>query len=60
MTAVANVYFLEVANNFEEQIKVTEGDYGKFFSKKETLDYPMIIDGDKKVLKDLYQLLGKK
>lgn len=50
-----SVYFLEVTDTFESQIKVMEGEYGKFFSQQEVLDEPMIIKEDKSIIKDLYQ-----
>lgn len=57
---LANIYFLKVNDNFEQSITVMEGDYGKFFSEDEVENEPMILEEDKKILKDLYQLLRKK
>lgn len=54
---VAYVYFLKVGENFEEEIKIMEGEYGKFFSENEVRQEPMIGDIDKNILKDLYQIL---
>jgi len=53
-----NVYFLEVSENFEKEITVSEGEYGKFLSKAEIKEEPMLIDSDKKIISDLYQLIG--
>lgn len=57
---VAHVYFLEVGDNFENEIKIMEGDYGKFFSEAQMTTEPMMLDSDKSIVKDLYQLLSKK
>ncbi|MSU60631.1 MAG: NUDIX domain-containing protein [Candidatus Staskawiczbacteria bacterium] len=54
-----SVYFLKVGDDFESQIKVMEGEYGKFFSQQEVSDELMIIGEDKSIIKDLYQRLKK-
>ena len=56
---MANAYFLKVSDNFEKEITIMEGDYGKFFSEDEVISEPMLIESDKKILKDLYQCLKK-
>lgn len=56
----ANVYFLEVDDDFERKVKIMEGEYGKFFSEDEVSKEPMMIKEDKDVLENLYQLLHKK
>lgn len=55
-----NVYFTKVNNNFEKEIKVNEGEYGKFFSESEMLLESMLIENDKIILKDFYKLLREK
>jgi hypothetical protein len=40
--------------NCESPTVLVVGEYGKFFSEQEILSEPMIIEEDKKVLKDLY------
>ncbi len=57
---LANVFFLKVSDNFEADIKVVEGEYGKFFSEDEVAKEPMLIEEDKKIIKDLYKLLHDK
>jgi mutator protein MutT len=59
-TVILNAYFANVSDNFEKEVTVMEGDYGKFFSEQEVLKEPMLIDSDKNILKDLYILLNKK
>ena len=54
---LAHIYFLEVGKEFENKIKVMEGDYGKFFSQVEILREPMMIDSDKKIVGDLFEHL---
>lgn len=49
-----SVYFSQVPENFEDQITVYEGEYGKFFSEAEIATEPMIIEGDKKILHDFF------
>ncbi len=56
----ANAYFLKVSDNFEKEIKVMEGEYGKFFSEDEVAKEPMLINEDKKIIRDLYKLLKDK
>ena len=53
----AYVYILKVENNFEDKIKVMEGDYGRWFDEKEILDELKLIDEDKLVLQELYNFL---
>src|SRR2546426_574727 len=48
----ANVYFLKIGDDFEKEIKVMEGEYGKFFSEKSILIEQMIADGDKNIIED--------
>ena len=55
-----NVYFTKVNNNFEKEIKVNEGEYGKIFSESEMLLESMLIENDKIILKDFYKLLREK
>jgi len=52
-----NVYFTKVKNNFEDEITINEGEYGKFFSKKEAISEPTLINKNKIIIKDLYKLL---
>ena len=51
---LAYVYFMKVEDNFENEITVTEGEYGKFLSEDEVFHEPMIIESDKNIFRDLY------
>lgn len=55
--SVLNVYFTKVNNDFEDKIKINEGEYGKFLSQEQVIQEPMLIESDKKIIKDLYNLL---
>ena len=57
---IMSVYHLKVEDNFEKQIEIREGDYGKYFSKEEVLNEPKIIKGDKMILRDLFNELETK
>lgn len=46
-------YISEVANNFENNIKIDEGDYGKFFSETEIKNEIKLTENNKNILKDL-------
>lgn len=48
-----DVFTLEVTENFEKQITILEGDYGKWFSKDD-LDKEKIIESDRLILKEFY------
>jgi len=51
--SVSNYYISEVANNFEANIKISEGDYGKFFSETEIKSETKLTENNKNILKDL-------
>jgi len=57
---ILHVHFLKVDDNFEKEVTVMEGEYGKFFSPKEVADEVLLIDSDKNIIKDLYQLVNNK
>ncbi|MCG2690148.1 NUDIX domain-containing protein [Candidatus Parcubacteria bacterium] len=48
------VYCQEVNNDFEKEIKVLEGDFGKWFSEDDLSQEPNLIDDDKQVFKDFF------
>ena len=52
-----SVFILAVDVNFENQIRVREGQYGKWLTIQESLDHPLVIEEDKIVLRDLHKLL---
>jgi len=51
------VFCSQVKDDFEKQIKILEGDYGKFFNKKQALTAKKIIEEDKVILRDLFKKL---
>lgn len=54
-----SAYILEVDNEFEKNIKVLEGDYGKYFNEEDALNELKLIDEDKTVLRALYELFSR-
>lgn len=56
-SGVKHVFMLEVGDDFEKNITVLEGEYGKYFSEKDFLDEAKLGDEDKTMLKDFYKLL---
>ena len=55
-----NLFVTKVDDNFEKQIKILEGEYGKWFNNQELLDEKDFIFRDLKILKELYQKLSDK
>ena len=47
-------YCQQVDDGFETQIKIAEGDFGKWFSKQGLSREPELIDDDKPVFKDFF------
>jgi len=56
-TNIKNVFILKVDDNFENNIKILEGQYGKWFNEQQALNEPKLIDEDKLVLKELFAFL---
>lgn len=54
--AIKNIFFTEVNRDFENQVIILEGDYGKWFSIEEIPNIK-ISESDKNILKDLYNYL---
>gem|GEM_PF-4911006 len=50
----AYVFCQEVGDNFENQHKVLEGQYGRWFSQEAAMAEQMLIDEDKAILKDFF------
>jgi len=48
-------YCQQVDDNFEAQIKILEGDFGRWFSRKELSQEINLIDDDKPVFNDFFQ-----
>jgi len=57
--AIKNVYICEVDDTFENKIKISEGDYGKWFSESEASAELKLSDGDKIVLGEVYKNFKK-
>jgi 8-oxo-dGTP diphosphatase len=55
--SVKSIYYLEVGDEFEKQIEVKEGEYGRYFTENEALIEPNLIEEDKIVLRDLFSKL---
>jgi hypothetical protein len=55
--ALVDLFVLKVDDNFENEITILEGDYGKWFSKEEMLESDEIIKEEIKVLEELYREL---
>lgn len=60
VSVMLNVYFVKIGDDFENMITVREGEYGKFFSEDEVAKEPKLIESDKMIIKDLYNLLRDK
>src|SRR3989338_10663485 len=55
---VLYVYFSKVDDDFENNVTILEGEYGKFFSENEMEKELKLINSDKKILKDLFGKLS--
>ncbi len=55
--SIKSIYYLEAGDEFEKQIEVKEGEYGKYFTEDEALSEPKLIEEDKIVLRDLFSKL---
>jgi 8-oxo-dGTP pyrophosphatase MutT (NUDIX family) len=51
--SISHYYITEVKDDFTKNIKVKEGDYGRFFSEKEVENESKLTENNKKILKDL-------
>lgn len=54
------VYTLEIDDTFEKEIKVKEGEYGKYFSEEEITNEEKIIEHDRIILYDIFKKLKNK
>jgi len=57
--SVKSIFYLEVGDGFENEIKIDEGEYGKWFGEEEALAEPKLIEEDRTVLRDLFKKLGE-
>lgn len=55
---VVDVFILEVGDDFEDEITVLEGDYGKWFSREDFEKERYLITGDLRILEELYDKLN--
>ena len=55
----AHVFLLEVDETCEEKIKISEGEYGKWFTETDVLNEPKVVPWDNIILKDLYKSFKK-
>lgn len=56
---IRHVFTIEVGRDFEDTIRILEGEYGKFFKSESALQC-ISIEGQKAALEDLYKLLDRK
>jgi mutator protein MutT len=54
---IMDLFIVMVDNDFEKQIKISEGDYGKWFSREDFEKEKEFITGDLKILEELYNKL---
>ncbi|MGH7239243.1 MAG: NUDIX domain-containing protein, partial [Candidatus Saccharimonadales bacterium] len=52
-----HMYYAQVKDNFEREVTVLEGEYGKFLTESEAAQEPLLIENDKKILRDFFQRL---
>lgn len=57
--SVSHYYISEVNDNFESEIKVGEGDYGRFFSEIDIKNEPKLTDSNKKIISDMIKAVKK-
>lgn len=50
-------YYVEVNDDFELQITILEGEYGKWFSENDIITQEKLIPADRTILKDLLKQL---
>ena len=53
-------YILRVENDFENKIKINEGEYGKFFSEEDVEKETKMTNHRKKILRDLFKKIKNK
>src|SRR3989344_5989887 len=45
-----HIFYAEVPADFEQRLKIHEGQYGKFFKREEILVEPWLVEDDKKII----------
>ncbi len=48
-------FIFEAGDNFENEIQVLEGEYGKYFTEKEIEEESKLIEDDKVILRDIFK-----
>lgn len=51
------VYILEVDDRFEKEIRIKEGEYGKYFSENEIINEEKIIEHDRVIFQEVFKKL---
>lgn len=54
---IVDMFTTKVGSNFENEIKILEGEYGKWFTKNDFENERDSITGDLKILEELYKKL---
>ncbi len=54
-----NIYYVEVGDQFEHEVNVREGEYGRFFNEEQASNELQLIHDDRVVLKDLFAVLTR-
>ena len=54
---IINIFTTKVDTNFENEIKILEGEYGKWFAENDFENEEDFISGDLKILEELYKKL---
>lgn len=56
---LVSLFTMQVDDNFEKEVTVLEGDYGKWFDRDSFSKEGKIIEGDVPILEELYERLSK-
>lgn len=57
--SIKDIFTLEIGSDFEKDVVIGEGDYGKFFTEQDTLNEPLILDEDRVVLRNFFGKIKK-
>src|SRR4030042_2886499 len=55
LKSVKHIYVLEVDENFESDIKYNEAQYGQWFNQQQIEEEKLLIEDDKKVLREFFK-----
>lgn len=58
-SVINNVFIMEVGENFENEVHVNEGQYGRYFTEEEIMNEPALSDFHRKRVRDLYDKIKK-